>query len=244
MKIQPMEKEVPMQAVALNGFKNSGKTSLAFQLCQHFQAQGIKVAVAKYSSHGFDAQDTDTQTLSRYATTVFGLSRDQTEIIWKTKKYLPDLIGLTDAQVLIVEGGKSLHYLPKVILSESEQEIRQLDTGLTLAVWGEQHLADLTVTKDLETLADLILDKGFFLPGLDCQACGRKDCSVLAGEILRGTARFNECLALQSSLKLSINGRQLPINPFVNAVLANGIKGLLSPLKGFGPGLIEISLES
>ena len=233
-----------MQAVALNGFKNSGKTSLALQLCQLFQARGIKVAVAKFSHHAFDAQDTDTRTLSRYASTVFGLSRDQTEVIWNTQKYLPDLTGLCDAQVLIVEGGKTLHYLPKIILSESEQEIRRLDTGLTLAVWSECTLPDLPSTRDLETLADLILDKGFFLPGLDCQACGRSDCSVLAAEILRGTAAFSECRALQSSIRITVNGRQLPINPFVNAVLANGIKGLLSPLKGFAPGAIEISLEA
>ena len=233
-----------MQAVALNGYKNSGKTFLALQLCQHFQALGIKVAVAKFSHHAFDARDTDTRKLSRYAEAVFGLSQDQTEVIWNTQKYLPDLTGLCDAQVLIVEGGKTLHYLPKIILSESEQEIRELDSGLTLALWSDCTLADLPSTKDLETLADWILARGFFLPGLDCQACGRTDCSVLAGEILRGEAAFSECQALQSSLRITVNGRQLPLNPFVNAILGNGIKGLLSPLKGFAPGSIEISLEA
>lgn len=232
-----------MQAVSLIGYKNSGKTSLAVQLCELFQQRGIQVAAAKMSHHPFDVPDTDTQKLSRVASTVFGFSPDQGLVLWNSKKYLPDVTGLTDAQLLLVEGGKHLGYLPKIICSESESEIRELDNGLTLAVWSERLLPDFPVIHDLEALASLILAKGFFLPGLDCQACGREDCSVLAAEILRGEAGVDECQALKSSLQITVNGRQLPLNPFVNSILANGIKGLLSPLKGYAPGSIEISLE-
>ena len=232
-----------MQAVSLIGYKNSGKTSLAVQLCECFQKRGMQVAAAKMSHHSFDAPDTDTRKLSRVASTVFGISPDQGLVLWNTKKYLPDLIGLTDAQLLLVEGGKTLRYLPKIICSESESEIRELDQGLTLAVWTSRKLPDLPVVQDLDNLASRILSQGFFLPGLDCQACGREDCSVLAGEILRGEAAVEECQALRSSLQITVNGRQIPLNPFVNSILANGIKGLLSPLKGYAPGTIDISLE-
>lgn len=232
-----------MQAVSIIGFKKSGKTSLVFELCQHFKQKGISTAVAKFSHHPFDASQTDTAKLSQCAATVFGLSEEQTQVIWNSKKYLPDLIGLSPAQVLLVEGGKNLGYLPKVIVSENEEDIRQLDKGMTLAVWSKLALPDMRVCTSIGQLADLVLRKGFFLPGLDCQACGRESCSDLAREICSDQATTTECQALHSTIQIKINNQVLPLNPFVNAILANGISGLLSPLKGFQPGSIEIKLE-
>lgn len=233
-----------MQAAALIGYKDSGKTTLALELCKRFKELGLKIAVAKFSHHRLALEGTDTEVLSEYADSVLGLSEARTQLIWNHKKYLPDLTGLLQADVLLVEGGKSLAYLPKIILADTKQTIQELDSGLTLGVWSEQDVPGYTVVREIDDLARMILEKGFMLPGLDCGACGRNDCAELAREIVRGEASARECRALDSSLQVTVNGTQLPLNPFVNGILANGIKGMLSSLKGYQPGQINISLEA
>lgn len=232
-----------MQAAALIGYKDSGKTSLALELCKHFKHIGVRIAVAKFTHHGLALEGTDTEVLSNEADTVLGLSETRTEMIWNTKRYLPDLLPLLQADVLLVEGGKGLSYLPKIILSDQVEEIKELDRGLTLGIWSQHKRSGYTVLQEISELADLIRQRGFLLPGLDCQACGREDCAGLAREIIRGEAALDACQALESSLKITVNGQQLPLNPFVNAILTNGITGMLTPLKGFVPGQVEISLE-
>ncbi|MCF8104265.1 MAG: molybdopterin-guanine dinucleotide biosynthesis protein MobB [Desulfohalobiaceae bacterium] len=233
-----------MQAAALIGYKDSGKTTLALELCKRFKELGLKIAVAKFSHHRLALEGTDTEVLSDYADSVLGLSEDRTQLIWNSKKYLPDLTGLLQADVLLVEGGKSLAYLPKIILADTRQAIQELDSGMTLGVWSEHDVPGYTVVREINDLARMIMEKGFMLPGLDCSACGRNDCAELAREIVRGEASARECQARYSSLQVTINGTQLPLNPFVNAILANGIKGMLSSLKGYQPGQINISLEA
>ncbi|MCF8037728.1 MAG: molybdopterin-guanine dinucleotide biosynthesis protein MobB [Desulfohalobiaceae bacterium] len=232
-----------MQAAALIGYKDSGKTTLVLELCKHFKETGLKVAVAKFSHHRLALEGSDTEVLSQYADSVLGLSESRTQLLWNSQKYLPDLTGLLEADVLLVEGGKRLNYLPKIILADTLPEIQELDAGMTLGVWSGHSFPGYTTLHEVADLARLISEKGFMLPGLDCQACGREDCGELAREIVRGEASTRECQALDSSLQITVNGTQLPLNPFVNGILANGIKGMLSSLKGYQPGHINISLE-
>ena len=50
-----------MRAIAVVGFKKSGKTTLALELAQALRGQGFSVTLAKHSHHGFDEKpDTDT----------------------------------------------------------------------------------------------------------------------------------------------------------------------------------------
>ena len=46
------------------------------------------------------------------------------------------------------------------------------------------------------------------------------------------------------SMTVTVDGRELVLNPFVERILVSGIRGLLSELKGFGPGAISIRIGS
>ena len=94
----------------------------------------------------------------------------------------------------------------------------------------------------VEELADLVLAKGFVLPGLDCGGCGRKSCGALGADILAGRASPEECVSAHPPLSVSIGDRPLSVNPFVARVLASGIRGLLTELKGYGPGPLTIRI--
>ncbi|MFP4033889.1 MAG: molybdopterin-guanine dinucleotide biosynthesis protein MobB [Desulfovermiculus sp.] len=234
-----------MKAVALIGNKKSGKTSLALELCTYFQAQGLKVAAAKYSSHGFERQDTDTARLLGQAQAVVGISPNESQILWPRKKFLMDLVPLLQADVLVVEGGRDLAVMPRIVLPKNTgQDDRVLDPELALAAWKRSLDGDVPVLETIEDLGQLVLERGFLLPGLDCGSCGRENCGQLARDIVRKKASPDDCQALQGTMSIRVNGQPLGLNPFVESIISGGIQGMLAQLKGYAPGRIEISMES
>ncbi len=74
------------------------------------------------------------------------------------------------------------------------------------------------------------------LAGLDCGKCGRATCEELAEEIYVGQASPNDCvpLKLKSELKakITIEGSEIPIQPFVSEIIRKSILGMVSALKG------------
>jgi molybdopterin-guanine dinucleotide biosynthesis protein B len=234
-----------MKAISLIGNSKSGKTTLALELCSYFRSLDLRVGYAKHSSHGFDLRDTDTQRLSEQAQAVAGVSPDQSMVLWSGQRYLLDLVPLLQSDVLIIEGGRELKVLPRILLPKAEdQEDRQLDQDLAFASWKRQIDAQLPVMDHIQELAEYVLARGFLLPGLNCGACGRESCAHLAGEIVSGTASIDDCRALQGSMSIRINGQPLGLNPFAAGIVSGSIRGMLEQLKGYAPGTIDISLET
>jgi molybdopterin-guanine dinucleotide biosynthesis protein B len=232
------------KAISIVGYKNSGKTSLAASLARELENSGISCAAVKFSSHGFDKQDTDTGELSAAASPVIGIGLEESAVYWPRKMKLADLAHLAGDRVLIVEGGKTQTTLPRIILARNEKEAAELDNGLAVAVWGSQALGGLKPIDKVSELAELVLEKGFLLPGLDCSTCGREDCLQLAREIVSGQASFQECAASHPGTEVDINGKKLALNGFLNDMVTKTILGLLSSLKGFSPGEITIKIKN
>jgi molybdopterin-guanine dinucleotide biosynthesis protein B len=233
-----------LKAISIIGFKKSGKTTLLTSLAKELKSRGLKVAAAKFSHHGLDKNDTDTQKMAEMGIPVIGLTQNEAAIFWPEKKYLLDLLPLVSAHVLLVEGGKSLTWLPRILVLKSKHEASDMDNGLALASWGEIEVPGLPGITSVSTLADLVLSKGFALAGIDCGSCNRPDCLHLAREIVQGKASPEECVARSSSkISISINNQTLALNPFVENIFMKSILGMLSELKGYAPGKIKIEME-
>jgi molybdopterin-guanine dinucleotide biosynthesis protein B len=205
-------------------------------LCKCLKARGLKVAAAKFTSHGFDRENTDTSRLLEVCDAVAGISDAETAIFWNGKRFLPDITPLMNADVLVVEGGKTLHWLPRVLLLNDPSEAAELSNGLALATFGEVKAEGLKAITDIEDLADLVQKRGFALPGLDCGACGREDCHGLASEIVAGEAKVSDCSASAAEVNISVNGTRLALNPFVEGIITGAVRGMLTSLKGYVPG--------
>jgi molybdopterin-guanine dinucleotide biosynthesis protein B len=94
-------------------------------------------------------------------------------------------------------------------------------------------------------VADLVEEKAFKLPNLDCGGCGHERCYDMAREIVAGTGGVEDCISLQPATEVRIDGQSMPMNPFISNIVRSTILGLLSPLKGFKKterGKIEISV--
>ena len=161
-----------MQAISIIGFSNSGKTTLISRLSECLEARGLKVAIAKHTHHELDKPDTDTALLMGPKRTIVGLSntkdgKGEAMIHWGHPCFLRDLVPLLDADILLVEGGKTIGWLPRILCLRTTPELltalpegcKALRPELALATYGDNKLPGLPsfTAEDLDALVDLIL---------------------------------------------------------------------------------------
>jgi molybdopterin-guanine dinucleotide biosynthesis protein B len=245
-----------MRAVSIVGFKSSGKSALTQLLAVALERRGLKVGIVKYAHSGLDKPDTDSARLRAPGRAVLALSDEECAVFYGEKRFLADMVPLIQADILLVEGGKHLGRLPRILCLRPPGEVEadereKLDQGLAFAAWGRAAASGLPyfpgapgVEDDaLDALAALALEKSFLLPGLDCAACGREDCEALAVEIVAGKADEKDCAALHSEVEVRINGQPLGLNPFTSRVVSGALRGMLREMKGFAPGEITLKMR-
>lgn len=234
-----------MKAVAVIGYKKSGKTTLALALIEELKKLGLSVAAAKHSSHGFaDREGSDTARFRAIGCPTLAWSDTESMVTWPRERGLLDLLSLVRADVLVCEGAKTEGFMPRIILADDAATARELGPELALAIHGKARLPGLPTVNDPAALARLVVERGFVLPGLDCESCGRADCRALAAEIVAGAATPADCAAHPGgSVRVTLAGQDLPLNPFVARIVAGGIRGLLAELKGYTPGPVTITLD-
>ncbi|WP_353115613.1 molybdopterin-guanine dinucleotide biosynthesis protein MobB [Nitratidesulfovibrio sp.] len=230
--------EDAVKAVSIIGFKNSGKTTCTALLADALEARGLTVAVAKHTHHSLDKAETDTARLMKPGRTVIGIAEGECAVFWSTRRHLADLLPLVCADVLLVEGGKSLGWLPRVLCLREAGEAQALDRGLALATFGGVGAEGLPRfdAASVEALAELVAERGFVLPGLDCGACGQQDCAGFARMVVAHQAVAGDCCSVDGPLSVTVNGHQLGLNPFVARIVSGALKGMLAELKGYSPG--------
>jgi hypothetical protein len=60
---------------------------------------------------------------------------------------------------------------------------------------------------------------------------------------MAGKKTVEDCVSLQPATRVVIGGQLLPMKPFISDLVRGAVIGLLSSLKGFSPGEIEIHIE-
>jgi molybdopterin-guanine dinucleotide biosynthesis protein B len=239
-----------MRAIQIVGFSKSGKTTLVGILAEAMEKRGMSVSIAKHVRHRLDKEHTDTSRLMQPGRKVLGLGDGENMLFEGRSRDLRDFLPALNADVLLVEGGKKLDFLPRVICLKNRDDLAALCPELAVGLWSDENIdavsSSLTVFNktSLEDLVDIILARGFCLPGLDCNACGRGGCADLAAQIVADAANPADCLVAHNMLELSINGQTVGLSLFVARFLAGGLLGMLAELKGFYPGDIELRLKA
>lgn len=238
-----------MRAIAIMGFSNSGKTTLISRLSECLEARGMRVAIAKHTRHPLDKPDTDTALLMKPGRTIVGLSHTleggEAMIHWGRPRFLAELVPLLEADILLVEGGKNLGWLPRILCLRPTPELAgalekglpELEPELAIASYGETVFPGLRsfTAEELDALVDLLLEKAFFLPELDCGACGETTCAALAKRIIAGERASSDCVSSRNALELEINGQGVNLDPLTSGVITESIRNLLRSLKGVPP---------
>ena len=236
-----------MRAVGIVGYKNSGKTTLTRALARELTRRGHEVAVIKHTSHHLDLPGKDTATLGEAVSQVGFISPQESGVFWKKSLSLENIIPYLEADVLLVEGFKAERTFPKIVCLSGQPEDENLFDGLAIcavgpASEGRELDVPLLSLDEIGKIADLVEGKAFKLPNLDCGSCGFETCYELAREIVKGTRSVEDCVSLQPATEVRIDGKLMPMNPFISSIVRSTILGMLSPLKGFKKGKVEISL--
>ena len=236
-----------MRAVGIVGYKDSGKTTLTHALARELTKRGHEVVVIKHTSHHLDLPGKDTAMLGEAVSRVGFISPQESGVFWKKSLSLENMIPYLEADILLVEGFKAEKTFPKIVCLRGEPDDRDLFDGLAIcAVGPSPEGRELDVPHlspdEIEKIADLVEEKAFKLPNLDCRSCGFETCYELAREIVKGNRDVEDCISLQPMTEVRIDGELMPMNPFISDIVRGTILGMLSPLKGFKKGKVEISI--
>ncbi|NJE08621.1 molybdopterin-guanine dinucleotide biosynthesis protein B [Thermococcus sp. M39] len=242
-----------MKAVAFVGYKKSGKTTALENVAKILKERGYKIGIAKSMHTEFDREGTDTQRFRQIADYVLVKAQDTDAFLFKSKGINAFLSLMPEVDFLLLEGFKSIKHVPKIICAKSEEEVRELNDGLAIAVSGVianeksgeiDGLPIINALEEPEKLADLIEKKAFMLPNIDCHMCGFT-CYEMAKFIVKGEKTLKDCKVISSKPKVivKIDGKVLPMKDWVQEMVEKTIRGLLSSMKGYKEGKIEIRIE-
>ena len=234
-----------MKAVGIIGYKKSGKTTLVVRLSQELSRMGQKVAVIKHVSEDIDFPDADTSKYRKCVPSVSAISSKETEIILKGEKTIEEILPYFDYDILLTEGFKQEKTFPKIVCLRKNGEERRLFDGLQLFSAGfENKICDFHILNDnhIKKMAAIIMERSFKLPNLNCGHCGYESCYDLAKKIVKGEETIDKCVSMDPPISIKIDGSKFPLNPYTSKLFKNTIVAMLSSLKGFKKGTVEIEI--
>ena len=228
-----------MKAIGIVGYKGSGKTRLGIGLSEELRRRGYTVAIVKHVQGSLDIPDKDTDLYRKHSDQLVAISEEGRTEFFKGKPNFEEALDSLDADFVIVESFKEKKNFPKILCLREKDEEKELSDGLEIALVGK---GKFDPDRDISTIADLVEEKAFKLPNLDCGDCGFDSCYELAREILKGKRRVSDCTHLGGDVQVWLAGEPMELNPFVSDILRKTIKGFLSALKGFRKGKIRIKI--
>ncbi|RLC67514.1 MAG: molybdopterin-guanine dinucleotide biosynthesis protein B [Chloroflexi bacterium] len=196
-----------VRVAGIVGYKNSGKTTLIRALAGELQERGHEVAVVKHTHHRLDVPGKDTAILREAVAQVALVSRREFALFGKRSPSLEEVISCLQADIVLVEGFKAERTFPKIACLRGKPDDRDLFDGLVIAACGPAtHVrrgeAPLLDRDDVSGIADVVENRAFKLPKLDCGSCGYERCYDLAREIVAGTRRVEDCVPWQSKAEV------------------------------------------
>jgi len=147
------------------------------------------------------------------------------------------------ADIVLVDGFDYEKTFPRILLSRPDNFTdAQLDELLVTSTFVDRSLSSLPHALTPAELADMISEKAFSLPGLDCGHCGCATCYEFAREIIRGNRKPEECVSLKPLVRIRFGNFEMPMNPFISGIIEKTIRGMLSALKGYRSGTVDIMI--
>lgn len=201
--------------VCVVGKANSGKTTLLTHLIPRLTGRGLSIAAIKHHAHGdfeFDQEGKDSYRLREAgAKTVVLSSPSQMVTVRGATRDAPlgslAAVLALEHDLVLAEGYKETKGIPKV-------EVHRKSLGPDLITDPEERLA--------------VVSDGF--PEVTCPLFSLNDIEGLETLLLKRTqeAQREACI----DMALTMNGETVSLNPFAQSVIARGVWGMLSALKG------------
>jgi molybdopterin-guanine dinucleotide biosynthesis protein B len=210
--------------ISIVGKSDSGKTTLIEKLVPELTRRGYRIATVKHDVHGFEV-DREGKDSWRHKQ-----AGAHTVVISSPHKVA--LIRDVDKDLTLAEIRERFIQDVDLILSEGFKK----DVQPKIEIFRKEKHKKLLCTKE-DNLIAIVSDKKF-----------RVGVSCFFLDDIRGVADFIEKKYLQSKregdVSLKVDGKKIPMTPFVKSFVTHTIKGMLTSLKGCeGPQHIEIRIK-
>lgn len=212
--------------VCIVGKHNAGKTTLLEELIPCLEERGRRVAVIKHAAHGvaMDREGSDSWRLAQTraaAVMVSAPGHAATFIKVPDDALLPRLVGLLpmlDIDLVLVEGYRRSKF-PKV-------EVHRTELGPDLLL-AEEDLAAVVTDSD----------QSYAVPRF--QSDGAQALAAYLDE------NFSHVQTERNTIRIVIDGEEIPLNVFASAVVSGGILGMLTALRGVrNPDNVRIEIRA
>ncbi|MCS7112321.1 MAG: molybdopterin-guanine dinucleotide biosynthesis protein MobB [Ignisphaera sp.] len=234
-----------------------GKTSIAASVVSKLKLKGYLIACVKHTGHGVDVSEKDTgRYISAGADIVVASSSDIGAVYYsRWVDSLENILSYIDTPIVIVEGFKRSGVGDVIAITDAIDEFEALAKkvvgNITAIVCNklptETGMPGLTVFSrdDIDGLTSFIESKALKflesqLPQNNCGLCGYETCAAFVKMYAMGKTR--QC-PISSGIRLLIDNREIPLNPFVKNVLRSTIDGFIIALKGIPQHRKRISIE-
>lgn len=246
-----------MKIFSVFGITRSGKTTTIENIISELRRRGYSVGSVKeihYQEFAIDKEGTNTDRHKKAGSqlvTARGLS--ETDVLFQEMLPVERILDFYNYDYVVLEGVTDCN-APKIICAHATDEIDERLDDTVFAISGMisnsikeyKGLPVINAVENVRDIVDLIEKKVYDkLPDFDlkcCSACGY-GCRGLGIKILKGEASIDECVINKSGIKLYIDGKPINMVPFVQKILCNTVKGVVSELQGYTPGApIEIKI--
>jgi len=210
--------------ISIVGKSDSGKTTLIEKLVPELTRRGYRIATVKHDVHGFEV-DQEGKDSWRHKQ-----AGAHTVVISSPNKIA--LIRDVERDLNLDEIREKLIQDVDLILSEGYKK----DVQSKIEIFRKEKHKKLLSTKE-DNLVAIVSNQDFNV-GVPCFHL----------EDMKGLSNFIEEEFLKSKktkeISIKVNGKPIPLSPFVRDILTKTIKGMLSSLKGCdNPKKIEINIE-
>lgn len=231
-----------MKCVGVVGSSEKNETLLMVNMSNELERRKYKVALVEHSksSKGFPEKKADIP--NDYSHTLVNCFPDRTTFSFENSMSLDIILALVDADYVLIKGFKEDKSYPRIVIMDENIIENDWFNGLEIAGYGVANTPYFPVTQNITQLIDIIEEKSFKLPNLNCEACGFDNCYAFAKEIVKGNRKSEDCISLNPKVAIEIDGAPLPMNPFIAGIVEKTIRALLSSFKGYKKGRIEISI--
>lgn len=248
-----------MKVLTVTGLSGSGKTTTLEHIIKELKKRGHSVGTVKEIHFEAFTMDSEGKNTHRHrmagADTVTARGINETDVLYKGHLSIWDILAHYTEDYVLLEGVRDA-IVPEIVVC-AEDAVPEL-SSLTFAISGRyanthsgsyKGIPIINATDNISGLTDLIEKK---VPPLfydfDKECCGicGMECREFLSAFLRGKRSLDECvLQAHQKVKLLVNGRDVPLVPFVKNILKNAVIGVASELKGYKENAkIEIIIDN
>lgn len=246
-----------MKVFSVFGITQSGKTTTIEKIIRELRKRNYSVGSMKeihYDKFAIDKEGTNTDRHKKAGSQlVTAKGYNETDILYQESLPLDKILKHYDFDYVVLEGVQDAN-IPKIIAAHTIEEIDERLSDSVFAISGRiageiseyKGIPALSAMDNTEALVDLIEEKVFErLPDFPIACCGYcgMSCRELCAAILRGENKREDCILSNSSVHLKVDGKEIIMVPFVQRILENTIRGVVSELEGYRKnGVIEIKI--